>query len=119
MAKTIKKEKIIKKKKTEKQVIKKQTIKKKETKKPVEKLLYSLLGDLVINTATPPPIVGGSKQFVSDAMVVDSFGCVFVPTTLNVSINNYKKVVMLTAEEVELLLKLLRVAKYDSERKNI
>ena len=73
---------------------------------------------LIINTATPPTVMGGSKEFVSESMVIDSFGCVFVPTTLNITINNYKKIVMLNAEEVELLLKLLKVAEYDSKAKN-
>lgn len=94
---------------------KKAVVKKKKSK------LYSLLGELTITTSACPPIAGGKRNevFESKTMVLDSLGNMFMPTTLDITVDGHKKIVMLDAKQVELLLKLLRIADYEHTKGDI
>ena len=76
------------------------------------KRAYSLMGELTITTSQVPPIKADQKKFKTPEIVVDSKGSMFTKTSLELMIDNRRAIAVLDAEQVEILLKLLRVVDY-------
>ena len=73
---------------------------------------YSLIGELVVTTSETPSIVSGSKTVKTPEIVVDPKGNMFTKTSLDIEINGKRGIVVLDAEQAELVLKTLRIAEY-------
>jgi hypothetical protein len=76
--------------------------------------LYSIIGELKISTGEAPQIQlpKGETTFKTAEMLVDSNGDMFTKASLDIQIDDKRVINVLDAEQVELLLKLLRVIDY-------
>ena len=73
---------------------------------------YSLSGDLTITTSPVLAVRSDSKIFKTPEIVIDSKGNMFTKTVLELTLDNRRAIAVLDAEQVEILLKLLRIAEY-------
>ena len=88
-----------------------------QSKKPsksqaTSKKAYSLTGELTITTSAIPPVKSSEKAFKTPGILVDEKGTMFHKTSLELMIDNRRQIAILDAEQVEILLKLIRVAEY-------
>ena len=73
---------------------------------------YALTGELTITTSPVPPNSSEVKAWKTPEVLIDTHGSMFTKSCLEVSIDDKRTLAVLDAEQVELLLKLLRVAEY-------
>ena len=77
-----------------------------------KKKAYSMMGELTITTSAVPPIKAPEKTFRTPEIVVDNAGSMFHKTSLELMVDNRRSIAVLDAEQVEILLKLIRIADY-------
>jgi hypothetical protein len=75
--------------------------------------MYTVSGELTIMTSQTPPIKGNNGEgFRTSDLSLDSNGNLFVKTTLDITHDNKRGIIVLDAEQAELILKLLGIVEY-------
>jgi hypothetical protein len=65
-----------------------------------------------VTTSPALPIKSETKTFRTPEFVVDALGNMFAKTSIELAVDGRQNIVVLDAEQVELLLKILRIAPY-------
>ena len=65
-----------------------------------------------MTTSPVPPIQSKTPTWKTPELVVDTVGNLFAKTSFEVSVDGQRAIVVMDAEQAELILKLLRVVDY-------
>ena len=63
-------------------------------------------------TSAVPTIQSSEKSWKTPELLMDTSGNMFMKSSLEVTVDGRRSIVVLDAEQVELLLKILRIAEY-------
>lgn len=73
--------------------------------------MYSLTGSIEMSSGIAPTIPNSDGAYRTSEVVIDEDGNMFHRTSLDIMVDKSHQIVMLSAEHVELLLKLLGLVK--------
>lgn len=81
----------------------------KETKPPKT---FSMTGEILVTTSGVPSVQSMEKSWKTPELLVDTSGNMFTKSSIEATIDGRRTVIVLDAEQVELVLKILRIADY-------
>lgn len=73
---------------------------------------FSMTGEMMVTTSAVPSIQSLEKAWKTPELLVDTAGNMFTKSSLEVTVDDRRTIIVLDAEQVELLLKILRIADY-------
>lgn len=72
--------------------------------------MYSISGEISVQIINRPPLTAKAEGFESKALVVDKLGNAFDRGVIQLDLNEETSIALLDAKQVEILMKVLRVA---------
>ncbi len=75
-----------------------------------DRKLYSISGEISVQIVNRPPLVARAEGFESKTLVVDKLGNAFDRGVIQLDVNDESSLALLDAKQVEILMKVLRVA---------